>query len=114
MATASTLHADDMQRMLTGYHTTDRLGTPGISRTRQLVVCECTINEHVNVRSTYAHPSSFRSPHTPIGPQAYTFGSGVIPDAAGGDGCTDGIVLNAQTDPSCSLKCTSRADPDYY
>ena len=39
----------------------------------------------------------------PTACDAYTFDTGVVAGAE--DGCTDGIVLNAQTDPSCDLKC---------
>ena len=37
--------------------------------------------------------------------QAYTFGTGVVADDGAGDGCTDEVVLNSETDPTCDLKC---------
>jgi hypothetical protein len=80
MATASTLCADDMQST-----STCMTGNTGATQTGTLT-------------SYRPHSPAYTSTH-----QAYNFGTGVITGAD--DGCTDGIVLNAQTDPSCNLKC---------
>ena len=36
---------------------------------------------------------------------AYTFGSGVVADDTGSDGCTVDLVLSTSSDPTCTVKC---------